>query len=142
MATYSRVLGVERHRFDDLRSVLACASSRRSGDELAGVAASSDARRVAARYALADIPLKTFLSDALVPYESDEVTRLILDTHDTLAFAPISHMTVGDFRDWLLSYEADTAALSALVPGVTPEMAAAVSKLMRNQDLIAVASDR
>jgi ethanolamine ammonia-lyase large subunit len=140
MANYSRVLGIERHLFDDLRSVLACASPRRSGDELAGVAASSDARRVAARYALADIPLKTFLNDALVPYESDEVTRLILDSHDARAFAPVSHMTVGDLRDWLLSYEADAAALSAVAPGITPEMAAAVSKLMRNQDLIVVAA--
>jgi ethanolamine ammonia-lyase large subunit len=138
MATYAQVLGAERHLFEDLRTVLACASSRRSGDELAGIAASSDARRVAARYALADIPLKTFLNDALVPYESDEVTRLILDTHDLRAFAPVSHMTVGDFRDWLLSYEADTAVLTALAPGITPEMAAAVSKLMRNQDLISV----
>ena len=140
MTAYSRVLGLERHQFDDLRTVLACASARRSGDELAGIAATSDARRVAARYVLADIPLKTFLNDALVPYESDEVTRLILDTHDRAAFAPVSHMTVGEFRDWLLSYDADTVELGALAPGITPEMAAAVSKLMRNQDLIAVAA--
>jgi ethanolamine ammonia-lyase large subunit len=135
-----QVLGAERHRFDDLRSVLACASARRSGDELAGLAAATDARRVAARYALADIPLKAFLNDVLVPYESDEVTRLIIDAHDASAFAPVSHMTVGEFRDWLLSYEAGTAVLRALAPGITPEMAAAVSKLMRNQDLIAVAA--
>jgi ethanolamine ammonia-lyase large subunit len=140
MATYAWVLGAERHIFEDLRSVLACASARRSGDELAGIAASSNARRVAARYALADIPLRTFLNDALVPYESDEVTRLIVDTHDAAAFATVSHMTVGDFRDWLLSYEADTAALAALTRGITPEMAAAVSKLMRNQDLLTVAA--
>ncbi|MDB6086380.1 MAG: eutB [Gammaproteobacteria bacterium] len=140
MAAYARVLGAERHLFEDLRSVLACASPRRSGDELAGVAASSNARRIAARYALADIPLKRFLSEALVPYESDQVSRLIIDSHDTAAFAPVSHMTVGDFREWLLSYEADTIALGALARGVTPEMAAAVSKLMRNQDLIAVAA--
>jgi ethanolamine ammonia-lyase large subunit len=140
MATYARVLGAERHLFEDLRSVLACASARRSGDELAGLAASSDARRVAARYVLADIPLKRFLNETVVPYESDEVTRLILDTHDPPAFAAVSHMTVGDFRDWLLSYEADTVALGALAPGITPEMAAAVCKLMRNQDLIAVAA--
>jgi ethanolamine ammonia-lyase large subunit len=138
MPAYTQVLGMERHRFDDLRTVLACASARRSGDELAGLAAASDARRVAARYALADIPLKCFLNDAIVPYESDEVTRLIIDSHDAAAFARISHLTVGGFRDWLLSYEADTAALGALAPGITPEMAAAVSKLMRNQDLIVV----
>ena len=138
MASYARILGTERHRFDDLHAVLACASARRSGDELAGLAATSDARRVAARYALADIPLKTFLNDALVPYETDEVTRLIIDTHDAAAFAPISHMTVGEFREWLLSYAADATALAAVAKGVTPEMAAAVSKLMRNQDLVTV----
>jgi ethanolamine ammonia-lyase large subunit len=140
MSAYARVLGLERHHFDDLRSVLACATPRRSGDELAGIAAASNARRVAARYALADIPLKAFLNDAVVPYESDDVTRLILDTHDAMAFAPLSHLTVGDFRDWLLSYETDTTALSAAAPGIIPEMAAAVSKLMRNQDLVAVAA--
>jgi ethanolamine ammonia-lyase large subunit len=140
MTTYAWVLGAERHIFEDLRSVLACASAERSGDELAGIAAISHARRAAARYALADIPLKTFLNDALVPYESDDVTRLIIDTHDAAAFATVSHMTVGDFRDWLLSYQADTTALAALARGITPEMAAAVSKLMRNQDLIAVAA--
>jgi len=140
MTTYAQVLGAERHVFPDLRTVLACASARRSGDELAGLSAASDARRVAARYALADIPLTAFLNDVLVPYESDEVTRLIIDTHDATAFGPLRHMTVGEFRDWLLSYEASAAVLSAVAPGITPEMAAAVSKLMRNQDLIAVAA--
>ena len=140
MATYACVLGAERHMFEDLKALLACASASRSGDDLAGLSASSNARRAAARYALADIPLRTFLSDAVVPYESDEVTRLIIDTHDAAAFATVSHMTVGDFRNWLLSYEADAAALAAVSRGVTPEMAAAVSKLMRNQDLIAVAA--
>ncbi len=131
-------LGGERHVFADLKAVLAGASPARSGDELAGLATSSATRRVAARWVLADLPLTTFLNEALVPYESDEVTRLILDSHDAAAFAPIAHLTVGGFRDWLLS-EADQAALAAIARGVTPEMAAAVSKLMRNQDLIAVA---
>jgi ethanolamine ammonia-lyase large subunit len=140
MPRYSSVLGVERHGFDDLRTVLACASPHRSGDELAGIAAASHARRVAARFALADVPLKAFLQEALIPYESDAVTRLIIDAHEPPAFSVVSHMTVGDFRDWLLSYEADTAALASLAPGLTPEMVAAVSKLMRNQDLIAVAA--
>jgi len=140
MPAYAQVLGAERHRFADLKTVLACASARRSGDELAGVAATSDARRVAARYALADIPLRAFLEDLLVPYERDEVTRLIIDSHDAAAFSTVSHLTVGEFRDWLLSYAANTAALRELAPGITPEMAAAVSKLMRNQDLIAVAA--
>ena len=129
----------ERHRFTDLRDVLAKASHRRSGDELAGVAAESDAQRVAARSVLADLPLSVFLEQPLVPYETDEVTRLIFDTHDRIRFAPLSSLTVGGFRDWLLSYAATTEALAELARAITPEMAAAVSKLMRNQDLIAVA---
>jgi ethanolamine ammonia-lyase large subunit len=138
MGSFVSSFGGESFRFDDLKTVLACASARRSGDELAGLAASSDAQRVAARAVLADLPLKTFLAEALIPYEADEVTRLIFDSHDAAAFAPISHLTVGGFRNWLLSYEADTAALNRIAPGLTPEMVAAVSKLMRNQDLIAV----
>jgi ethanolamine ammonia-lyase large subunit len=138
MATYSVRLGGETHVFRDLKEVLACASPLRSGDRLAGLAADSNERCVAARYVLADLPLKVFLEDLVVPYEDDEVTRLIVDTHDAAAFAPVSHMTVGQFREWLLSYEATTEALSALAPGLTPEMAAAVSKLMRNHDLIVV----
>jgi ethanolamine ammonia-lyase large subunit len=131
--------GGERHRFDDLKALLAAASPRRSGDELAGIAADSDARRVAARQVLADLPLQVFLTETLIPYEADEVTRLIIDRHDAAAFAPVAHLTVGGLRDWLLSYAANAAALTALAPGLTPEMVAAVSKLMRNQDLIAVA---
>jgi ethanolamine ammonia-lyase large subunit len=130
----------ERHRFSDLKDVLAKASPRRSGDELAGLAAATDAQRVAARSVLADLPLATFLNEPVVPYETDEVTRLILDSHDAAAFAPISHLTVGGLRDWLLSYEATPARLAELAPAITPEMAAAASKLMRNQDLITVAS--
>ncbi|MBI2240335.1 MAG: ethanolamine ammonia-lyase subunit EutB [Magnetospirillum gryphiswaldense] len=140
MPVTTATLGGERHVFPDLRALLACASPRRSGDELAGLAADSEKRRVAARMALADLPLSTFLTEALVPYEEDEVTRLIIDGHDTAAFAPVAHMTVGQFRDWLLSYEADAATLAALAPGLTPEMVAAVSKLMRNSDLVAVAA--
>ncbi|WP_207460105.1 ethanolamine ammonia-lyase subunit EutB [Azospirillum sp. SYSU D00513] len=140
MAEYAHTLGRQRHVFDDLRAVMACASPRRSGDELAGIAADSDERRVAARMVLADLPLRVFLNEALVPYEADEVTRLILDGHDEAAFVPVASMTVGEFRDWLLSYEADTATLAALAPGLTPEMAAAVSKLMRNHDLVTVAA--
>ncbi len=139
MGNYAHSFRGETYRFADLQAVLARASARRSGDELAGLAASSDAERVAARAVLADLPLKIFLEEPLIPYEEDEVTRLIFDTHDAAAFAPVSHMTVGQFRDWLLSYEADSATLAALAPGLTPEMVAAVSKLMRNQDLIAVA---
>lgn len=136
---FSATLGQTLYRFDDLGSLLARASPARSGDRLAGVAAGSDAERVAARLALADLPLRTFLTTDLVPYEADEVTRLIMDSHDGTAFAPVAHMTVGQFRDWLLSDAADGAALAALAPGLTPEMVAATSKLMRNQDLIAVA---
>ena len=136
---YASTLGSVRYTFPDLKAVLAAASPLRSGDQLAGLAAGSTEERVAARYVLADLPLARFLEDAVVPYEADEVTRLIIDGHDQAAFAHVSGMTVGSFREWLLSDEADTASLSAVAAGVTPEMAAAVSKLMRNQDLIAVA---
>jgi len=137
---FATTLGQHVHRFDDLRAVMACASPRRSGDELAGLAADSAERRVAARMVLADLPLSIFLAEPLIPYETDEVTRLIFDSHDPAAFAPVAAMRVGEFRDWLLSYAADSAALAALAPGLTPEMVAAVSKLMRNQDLVAVAA--
>jgi len=139
MTVYTCTLGATRYTFDSLNALMACASPRRSGDELAGLAAKCDAERVAARMVLADLPLKTFLETPLIPYETDEVTRLIIDTHDVAAFLPVASMTVGDFRDWLLSYAATPEALSALAPGLTPEMVAAVSKIMRNQDLMAVA---
>ncbi len=128
------------YEFPDLRTLLARASPERSGDRLAGLSAQSSVERMAARMCLAAVPLKRFLNEALIPYEDDEVTRLILDRHDAEAFGEISHLTVGDFRDWLLSEHADTAALTRLQRAITPEMAAAVSKLMRNQDLILVAS--
>src|SRR5579863_5555305 len=125
--------------FADLKELLAKATPLRSGDVLAGIAAGSAEEAMAARMCLADAPLKTFLAEAVVPYETDEVTRLIMDRHDAAAFAPLSHMTVGDFRNFLLSEQADAKTLSKLAGGVTPEMAAAVSKLMRNQDLILAA---
>ena len=128
-----------RYTFIDLKTLLAKASPFRSGDAMAGLNASSYEERVAAQFCLADIPLKNFLSETVIPYETDEVTRLIIDTHDKVAFAPISSFTVGMFRDWLLSDAADNATLHLLFKGITPEMAAAVSKLMRNQDLILVA---
>ena len=115
---------------------MAKATPARSGDRLAGVAASSAEERVVAQMCLAEIPLKQFLNETLVPYESDEITRLILDEHDAAAFAPVAHLTVGDFRNWLLSDHATPAVLKALRPGLTPEMVAAVSKLMRNQDCL------
>jgi len=127
------------YRFADLKTLLAKASPYRTGDVLAGICAETYEERVAAQIALADVPLKTFLNEALIPYETDEVTRLIIDSHDKNAFDPISSLTTGEFRDWLLSDEADTAVLAGIAPGITPEMAAAVSKLMRNQDLIAAA---
>ncbi|ACL62602.1 ethanolamine ammonia-lyase subunit EutB [Methylobacterium nodulans] len=140
MATYQCTLGGERHTFADLKAVLAAASALKSGDELAGIAAANSKVRMAARFVLADTPLMTFLEDLVVPYEDDEVTRLIIDSHDRNAFAPVASLTVGGLRDWLLSEAADETALTALAPGLTPEMVAAVSKLMRNQDLISVAS--
>lgn len=135
---YRCTLSAQVLEFRDLKHVLAAASPMRSGDYLAGIGAASAQERMAARHVLADIPLKQFLHEAVIPYEDDDITRLILDGHDTLAFAPVSHLTVGSFREWLLACQ-DSAALSALAPGLTPEMVAAVSKLMRNQDLIAVA---
>ena len=137
--TYRASVGRNSYRFSDLATLLAKASPPRSGDLLAGIAASSGEERVAARYALAELPLRHFLDQALVPYEDDEVTRLILDRHDSAAFAAVAHLTFGDLRDWLLSDAADSATLTALAPGLTPEMVAAVSKLMRNQDLVLVA---
>src|SRR5574337_687351 len=136
---HAATVGAERYRFPDLKDLLAKASSPRSGDALAGIAATLAAERMAARLALADLPLATFLREALIPYESDEVTRLIIDSHDAAAFAEIAHLTVGAFRDWLLDDRGDSATLARVAPAITPEMAAAVSKLMRNQDLIAVA---
>lgn len=136
---YRSTLAHQNYHFPDLCSLMAKATPARSGDYLAGVAAASAQERMAAKMALADLPLRTFLQQPLIPYEQDEVTRLILDEHDTAAFAPISHLTVGDFRNWLLSEAADSATLARVAPGITPEMAAAVSKLMRNQDLILVA---
>lgn len=137
---YQCVLGEQRYQFQDLKTLMARATPLRSGDCLAGVAAQDAQERVAAQMLLADLPLKTFLNEALIPYETDEVTRLILDTHNTAAFAPVAHLTVGDFRDWLLSDQADTVTLQQLAPGLTPEMVAAVSKIMRVQDLIRVAA--
>ena len=136
---YAQNVGCHRYVFDDLRTLLARASPDRSGDHLAGLAARTEEERAAARMALADVPLSRFVDEPIVAYETDEVTRLILDGHDAAALAPVTAMTVGAFRDWLLSDAATTQALQELAPGLTPEMAAAVSKLMRNQDLIAVA---
>lgn len=127
------------YHFSDLKTLLAKASPYRSGDALAGLAAETYEERVAAQMTLADLPLKIFLEQPVIPYETDEVTRLIIDTHNATAFAPISRLTVGGFRDWLLSDLADTATLQQTAAGITPEMAAAVSKLMRNQDLISAA---
>src|SRR4051812_27332442 len=137
--TYRHSIGAHGYVFDSLRELLAKATPPRSGDRLAGIAAETAEQMVAARMALADLPLKQFLSETVVPYEDDEVTRLIVDGHDAAAFAGVSSLTVGGFRDWLLSDAATPAMLSRLARGITPEMAAAVSKLMRNQDLILVA---
>jgi ethanolamine ammonia-lyase large subunit len=136
---YRHTIDATSYVFEDLRDLLAKATPPRSGDRLAGVAADSAEQMIAARIALADVPLKQFLQETVIPYEDDEVTRLIVDTHDAPAFAPVSSLTVGAFRDWLLSGAATPGSLQKLSRAVTPEMAAAVSKVMRNQDLIAVA---
>lgn len=137
---YYATLGARRYVFDDLKTLMARATPPRSGDRLAGVAADSGEERVAAQFALADLPLSTFLNETVVPYEHDEVTRLIVDTHDRVAFAAVSHLTVGGLRDFLLSDEATPAVLTALAPGLTPEMVAAVAKLSRLQDLMVIAA--
>ncbi|WP_440215906.1 ethanolamine ammonia-lyase subunit EutB [Chromobacterium piscinae] len=137
--SHAIAIGPRTYRFADLKTLMARASPLRSGDQLAGVAAASAEERVAAQMCLADLPLTVFLNQALIPYEEDEVTRLILDSHDAAAFAAVSHLTVGGLRDWLLSDAATAETLAALAPGLTPEMAAAVSKLMRNQDLVQAA---
>src|ERR1700681_4801957 len=134
---YRHAIDSTSYVFPDLRDLLAKATPPRSGDRLAGIAAGSAEQMIAARIALADVPLRQFLREAVVPYEDDEVTRLILDTHDEPAFAAISSLTVGAFRDWLLSDAATSDVLSKLSRGITPEMAAAVSKLMiAHRDLI------
>ena len=134
----SHSLAGTRYVFPDLRSLLARATPARSGDQLAGIAAGSAAERAAAQYALADLPLSSILNQPLIPYEDDEVTRLILDAHDPGSFAAVASMTVGAFREFLLA--AEPATLVALRPGLTPEMVAAVSKIMRLQDLVSVAA--
>ena len=136
---YRQTIAATNYIFDDLRDLMAKATPPRSGDRLAGIAAASAEQMIAARMALADVPLGSFLLEAVVPYEADEVTRLIVDTHDASAFAGVASLTVGAFRDWLLSDAATPQSLKDLSRGITPEMAAAVSKLMRNQDLILVA---
>jgi ethanolamine ammonia-lyase large subunit len=137
---YQQTIRNITYHFPDLKTLMAKATPRRSGDELAGVAAKSAQERVAAQMALAEIPLKTFLTEHLIPYEEDEVTRLIIDSHDIQAFAPVSHLTVGDFRDYLLLETTDKQILTSLQKGLIPEMVAAVSKIMRVQDLITIAS--
>jgi ethanolamine ammonia-lyase large subunit len=136
---YTHTVGHRRYGFRDLKELMAKATPARSGDLLAGVAALNAEERAVAQMALAELPLKTFLSEALIPYEDDEITRLIIDSHDAAAFAPVSHLTVGDFRNWLLGDDVDSVQLAALALGIMPEMAAAVCKIMRNQDLILVA---
>ncbi len=137
---FRHTIGSNTYCFADLRTLLARAGPGRSGDELAGLAAGSERERMAARMALADLPLAHFLQEALVPYERDEITRLIIDRHDAAAFAAVASLTVGELRNWLLLPSSDARALARVAPGITPEMAAAVSKLMRNQDLVLVAA--
>ena len=139
MACRRQIIGATTFQFPDLKTLLAKATPLRSGDQLAGIAATSQEERVAAQMCLADVPLQEFLNEPVIPYETDEVTRLILDEHDEAAFEPVKSLTVGAFREWLLQYETDSQTLTLLAPGLTPEMAAAVSKLMSNQDLVLAA---
>ncbi|MDX2201354.1 MAG: ethanolamine ammonia-lyase subunit EutB [Hyphomicrobiaceae bacterium] len=136
---YRTSVGRTSYAFRDLKDLMAKATPPRSGDRLAGIAAESAEACVAAKMALADLPLKTILNEPLVPYEACDVTRLILDGHDAAAFAEIASLTVGEFRELLLSERTTGETLARLAPGITPEMAAAVSKIMRNQDLVLAA---
>jgi ethanolamine ammonia-lyase large subunit len=136
---YAETIGGTRYVFPDVKTLMAKATPRRSGDLLAGIAAADMTERVAAQRALANLPVRELVENPVVPYEVDEVTRLIVDRHDCAAFAPVSAMSVGEFRDWLLSDATDTTILTRLAPGLTPETAAAVSKIMRLQDLVSVA---
>lgn len=136
---YRHTIGHQTYRFADLKALFAKATPARSGDTLAGIGAATAVERMAAKWALADVPLKTIIDSPLIPYESDEVTRLICDRRDAAGFAEIAHLTVGDFRNWLLSDSTDEATLTRIAPALTPELVAAASKLMRNQDLILVA---
>jgi ethanolamine ammonia-lyase large subunit len=136
---YRHTVAGHTWQFADLKALMAKASPLRSGDVLAGLAADTAVERMAARLCLAEVPLRRFLDEALIPYETDEITRLIIDRHDPAAFAPIAHLDVAGLRDWLLAESTDTEALTRVQAGLTPEMVAAVSKLMRNQDLILVA---
>lgn len=138
MTAYQHVIGTHTYVFRDLKEVMAKATPSRSGDDLAGISANNAQERVAAQMVLAELPLKGFLQETVIPYEEDEVTRLIIYEHDHEAFVVVGHMTVGDFRNWLLSDVADTATLGKIAPGIMPEMAAAVSKIMRIQDLITI----
>jgi ethanolamine ammonia-lyase large subunit len=140
MGSYHHTIGQTVYRFADLKTLLAKASPLRSGDQLAGIAAHSSEERIAAQMALAETPLAAFLSELVIPYEEDEVSRLIVENHHSTEFMPVAHMTVGEFRDWLLSDDASPSALAALAPGLMPEIAAAVSKIMRLQDLVIVAA--
>src|SRR5215471_7239234 len=137
---YSATIASSRYVFGDLKTLLAKASPARSGDQLAGVAAASGEERVAAQYALADVPLASVLEQPVIPYESDEVTRLIVDSHDRAAFAAIAHLTVGGLRDWLLSDTPTAEKLAGLARGITPEMAAAVAKISGLKDLMVMAA--
>ena len=138
MTSYRHTIGQNNYIFKDIKDLLARATPIRSGDYLAGLGAVNAQERVAAQMALAALPLKSFLNDLVIPYECDEISRLIIDSHDAQAFKTVSHLTVGDFRNWLLSDEADATALQALSKGLTPEMVAAISKIMRIQDLVIV----
>lgn len=140
MTLYRHTIGTRTHRFDSLKDVLAKASGRRTGDELAGLAAATDEERMAARLVLAEIPLSQFVAEPIIPYEADDVTRLICDRHRPLAQGSVLCQTVGEFREWLLRYETTSSELQTIQSELTPEVVAAVSKLMRNQDLILVAA--
>ncbi len=130
----------ERFAFADLRELLAKANERKSGDELAGIAACSERERAAAKFALADVPLAVIVANPVVDPNADDVTHLILESHDQRAFASLASLTVGEFREFLLDDATTPDTLHALHNAITPEIAAAVTKIMGNKDLVYVAA--
>src|SRR6202142_1015958 len=131
---------IERFDFSDLRELFAKANEEKSGDQLAGVAARSERERVAAKRQLADLPLAAIIQQPLIDPDQDDVSRLIAETFDEEAFRPIKSLTVGEFREFILDDAAAAAGLKSLQWAITPEIAAAVAKIMSNKDLILAAA--
>lgn len=137
---YSQVLRNERFVFADLRELLAKSSESKSGDLLAGIAATSERERIAAKMALADVPLQAFLKQPVIDPEIDDVSRLILDHHPSEAFQLFASMTIGELREWMLQRFSQPSAYDELKNILTPEMVSALTRVLSNKELVALAS--